>query len=133
LWSIRAYNLSCFFRVSYLYFRAKFEFYNVNWQSKGCCSLSLWFTLILSGQTLVVGFVEIEIISFLLYLITLPSWRGYLDENLRPAWAIFSISLATIFFIVCFGYWLKKYGTTLLGDHFFLLCWIFLVKRSLSC
>jgi hypothetical protein len=48
---------SCFFRVSYVHFRVKFEFYIVKGKSKGCCPLTLWFTLKLSGQTLVVGFV----------------------------------------------------------------------------
>ena len=40
-----------------MHFRVKFEFYNVKGKSKGFCPLTLWFTLILSGQTLVVGFV----------------------------------------------------------------------------
>jgi hypothetical protein len=49
--------MSCFFRVSYVHFRVKFEFYIVKGKSKGFFPLTLWFTLKLSGQTLVVGFV----------------------------------------------------------------------------
>jgi hypothetical protein len=100
LGSIREYNPSCFFRLFYVHFRFKFEFYNGKGQNKGCCPLTLWFTLILSGHRLVVGFVSIEIISFHLYLIALPSWRGYLAENLCSTWAILFISLATI---SCYG------------------------------
>jgi hypothetical protein len=48
---------SCFLGFLCAFLKVKFEFYIVKGKSKGCCPLTLWFTLKLSGQTLVVGFV----------------------------------------------------------------------------